>query len=192
MDLYRGAKYFISVNNTTTNEIQNVEVLVVHNGTDAFITEYNTHSTNTSSTNLATFTADISGSNVRLRGENGTAGTCRVTMYRIILADDESDASSTYENVVGSKTVSNTASTTIDTNSWRGDVNPDMSSQKVINSFAKADYDSVWYHMVQKDITNTEFQMNKLSANHGIDTDGSTVNTGVSDSSVVKTHPGEL
>ena len=184
---YRGAKYYISVNNTTTNEVQNSEVIIVHNGSDAFIQEYNTIVSNSASTPLATFTADISGSNVRLRGENGTAGTCRVTMYRIILADDESDASSTYENVIGAQTVSNTASTTIDTNSFRGDVSPDMSSEKVINSFAKADYDSVWYHMIQKDITNTEFVMNKLSTNHGIDTDGSTVNAGVTDSSVVKT-----
>ena len=89
---------------------------------------------------------------MRLRGENGTAGTCRVTLYRIILADDESDASSTYENTIGAQTVSNTASTTIDSNTWRGDVSPDMSSQKVINSFTKTNYDSVWYHMIQKDI----------------------------------------
>ena len=81
-------RYYISVNNTTTNEIQNSEVIVVHNGSDAFIQEYNTIVSNSASTPLATFTADISGSNVRLRGENGTAGTCRVTMYRIKLADD--------------------------------------------------------------------------------------------------------
>ena len=184
---YRGAKYFISVNNTTTNEIQNVEVLVVHNGTDAFITEYNTHSTNTSSTNLATFTADISGSNVRLRGENGTAGTCRVTMYRILLADDESSSTSTYVNVIGAQTVSNTASTTIDSNTWRGDVSPDMSSQKVINSFTKTNYDSVWYHMIQKDITQGEWIMNKLSSQHGVTTDGSSVDAFISDSHVLKT-----
>ena len=184
---YRGAKYYISVNNTTTNEIQNSEVIVVHNGSDAFILEYNLLISNAESTPLATFTADISGGNVRLRGANGTAGTCRVTMYRIILADDESDASTTYEVVKGAQTVSNTATTTIDTNTFRGDVSPDMSSQKVINSFAKADFDSVWYHMIQKDITNTEFQMNKLSTNHGIDSDGSTVVAGVTDSAVVKT-----
>ena len=183
---YRGAKYYVSVNNTTTNEVMNAELLVVHNGSDAFITTYNKFSTNSGNTDLATFTADIDGSNVRVRGANGTAGTCRVTMYRILLADNESDSSDTYDAVIGAKTVSNTASTTIDTNSFRGDVNPDMSTQKVINTVAQADFDSIFYHMVQKDITNSEFKANKLSVHHGITSDGSTRDAFVSDSHVVK------
>ena len=184
---YRGAKYYVSVNNTTTNEVQNCELLVVHNGSDAFITEYNKFSTNSGNTELATFSADISGSDVRLRGANGTAGTCRITMYRILLADNESDSSGTYESVIGAQTVSNTASTTIDVNSFRGDVNPDMTTQKVINTVAQADFDSVFYHMVQKDITNNEFKINKLSVHHGIASDGSTRDAFVSDSHVAKT-----
>ncbi len=184
---YRGAKYYVSVNNTTTNEVQNCELLVVHNGADAFIQEYNKFSTNSGNTELATFTADISGSDVRLRGANGTAGTCRITMYRILLADNESDSSGTYESVIGAQTVSNTASTTIDVNSFRGDVNPDMTTQKVINTVAQSDFDSVFYHMVQKDITNNEFKANKLSVHHGIASDGSTRDAFVSDSHVVKT-----
>ena len=184
---YRGAKYYVSVNNTITNEVQNGELLVVHNGVDAFIQEYNKFSTNSGNTELATFTADISGSDVRLRGANGTAGTCRITMYRILLADNESDSSGTYESVIGAQTVSNTASTTIDVNSFRGDVNPDMTTQKVINTVAQSDFDSVFYHMVQKDITNNEFKANKLSFHHGIASDGSTRDAFISDSHVVKT-----
>jgi len=184
---YRGAKYYISINNTTTNEVQNVEVILVHNGTDAFVQEYNSFTTNSANTSLATFAADISGSDVRLRGANGTAGTCRVTMYRILLSDSESDTTiNSYEKVIGAQTVSNTASTTIDTNSFRGDVNPDMSTQKVINTVAQSDYDSVFYHMIQKDITNSEFKANKLSVHHGILTDGSTRDAFVSDSHVLK------
>ena len=184
---YRGAKYYVSVNNTTTNEVMNVELLVVHNGSDAFITEYNRFTTNSGNTELATFTADISGSDVRVRGANGTAGTCRVTMYRILLADNESDSTiNSFESVIGAKTVSNTASTTIDVNSFRGDVNPDMTTQKIINTVAQADFDSVFYHMVQKDITNTEFKANRLSVHHGITSDGSTRDAFVSDSHVVK------
>ncbi len=184
---YRGAKYYISVNNTTTNEVQNSEVIIVHNGSDAFIQEYNAIISNSANTPLATFTADISGSNVRLRGANGTAGTCRVTMYRILLADDESDSSGTYENIIGAQTVSNTSSTTIDTNSFRGSVSPDMSSQKVINSWAKTSFDSVWYHMVQKDITNSEFLLNKLSVHHGVTSDGSTEDAFLTDAFINKT-----
>jgi hypothetical protein len=183
---YRGAKYYVSVNNTTTNEVMNAELIVVHNGTDAFIQTYNQFSTNSANTALATFTADINSGNVRVRGANGTAGTCRVTMYRILLADNESGSSSTYESVIAAQTVSNTASTTIDTDSFGGSASPDMSSQKVINSWAKTSFDSVFYHMVQKDMTNNEFMMNKLSVNHGISADGSTEVAGVSDSHLIK------
>ena len=184
---FRGAKYYASVNNTTTNEIMNAEFIVVHNGTDAFITTYNQFTTNSGNTPLATFTADISGSDVRVRGANGTAGTCRVTLYRVLLADNESDSTiNSNESIIGAQTVSNTSSTTIDTNTFRGSASPDMSSQKVINSFAKTDFDSVFYHMVQKDMTNNEFIMNKLSLNHGITADGSTEEAGVTDSHLVK------
>ena len=184
---FRGAKYYVSVNNTTTNEVMNAEVIVVHNGTDAFVTTYNKFSTNSGNTDLASFTADISGSDVRLRGANGTAGTCRVTLYRVLLADNESDSTiNSNESIIGATTVSNTASTTIDVNSFRGDVNPDMTTQKIINTVAQADFDSVFYHMVQKDITNNEFKANRLSLHHGITSDGSTRDAFVSDSHVVK------
>ena len=184
---YRGAKYYVSVNNTTTNEVMNVELLVVHNGSDAFITEYNKLSTNSGNTELVTFSAVIFGGDVIVRGSNGTAGTCRCTMYRVLLADNESDSTiNSNESVIGAQTVSNTASTTIDTNSFRGDVNPDMTTQKVINTIAQSDFDSVFYHMVQKDITNSEFKANRLSMHHGITTDGSTRDAFVSDSHVVK------
>ena len=183
---FRGAKYYVSVNNTTTNEVMNAEVIVVHDGSDATIQTYNQFSTNTGNTALATFTADISGSDVRLRGANGTAGTCRVTMYRILLADNESGSSGTYQSVIAAQTVSNTTLTTIDTDTFRGTAHPDMSSQKIANQFAKTSFDSVFYHMVQKDVTNSEFVMNKLSLNHGISADGSTEVAGVSDSHILK------
>ncbi|MAA57218.1 MAG: hypothetical protein CL855_01890, partial [Cryomorphaceae bacterium] len=183
---FRGAKYYVSVNNTTTNEVMNAEVIVVHNGSSATIQTYNQFSTNSGNDALATFTADINGSNVRLRGANGTAGTCRVTMYRILLADNESGSSGTYQSVIAAQTVSNTAVTTIDTNTFRGTASPDMSSQKIASQFAKTSFDSVFYHMLQKDVTNNEFVMNKLSLNHGISSDGSTEVAGVTDSHVIK------
>ena len=136
----------------------------IHDGTNAFITEFNTIISNGESTPLATFTADISGGNARLRGQNGTAGTCRVTMYRILLADDTSADDGTYVDVLGAKNVTNTGSTTIDTNTFRGTASPDVSSQKVISSFANT-FDSVWYHIINKDITNSEFAMHKYSIN---------------------------
>ena len=183
---YRAAKYFISINNTTTNEVSSTEVMLIHDGTNAFITEFNTIISNGESTPLATFTADISGGNARLRGQNGTAGTCRVTMYRILLADDTSADDGTYVDVLGAKNVTNTGSTTIDTNTFRGTASPDVSSQKVISSFANT-FDSVWYHIINKDITNSEFAMHKYSINQGISSDGSTQVAGVTDTSIIRT-----
>jgi len=182
---YRGAKYFISVNNTTTNEVSNIECIVIHNGTTAFISSYNDIQSGNNS--LITLNADINGSNVRLLGANGSAGTCRVTMYRILLADDESDSSGTYINVIGAKTVTNTGTTTIDTNSFRGTATPDMSSQKVISSFTNTDYDSTWYHAVTKDSTNVEWSMSKWSLAHGTTNDGSTKDAFITDSSEIRT-----
>ena len=182
----RAAKYFISINNTTSNEVSSTEVLLIHDGTNAFITEYNTIISNASTTPLATFTADISGGNARLRGANGTAGTCRITMYRILISDSESDSDGTNVDVIGSKTITNTAQTTIDTNTFRGDASPDVSSQKTISTFANT-FDSVWFHAIHKDITNSEFAMHKYSTNQGISSDGSTQVAGLTDSSVLQT-----
>ena len=108
---YRGAKYFISVNADDKTELSNIEALVTHNGTDAFITIYNEHYTGNNS--LITLTADISGSNVRLRGA-GLTPNLRVTMYRILLSDSESASTGDNVNVVAATTVSSTA-TTVDT-----------------------------------------------------------------------------
>ena len=136
----------------------------------AFITEFNTIISNGSSTPLATFTADISGGNARLRGANGTTGTCRITMYRILIADNDSAADGTYVDVLGAQTITNTAQTTIDTNTFRGDASPDVSSQKTIATYANT-FDSVWFHAIHKDITNGEFAMHKYSTNQGISSD---------------------
>ena len=183
---HRAAKYFVSINNTTTNEVSSTEVLLTHDGTNAFISEYNTIVSNGESTPLATFTADISGGNARLRGANGTSGTCRVTMYRILISDDDSASDGTYVDVLGAQNVTNIGQTTIDTNTFRGDAAPDVSSQKTISSFANT-FDSVWFHAIHKDQTNNEFAMHKYSANDGITTDGSTRQVGITDSSVLKT-----
>ena len=116
---YRGAKYYISANNTGKTELHNIECLVVHNGTDAFITTYNSNFTG--SNELISLTADISGSNVRLRASGNEPNTA-VKMYRVLLGDAESDASSTNTKTVGQTTTSSSASTmdTFSTDSVNG------------------------------------------------------------------------
>ena len=107
---YRGAKYYISCNNATNGEVSNIECLVVHNGSDAFITAYNEHYSGDNS--LITLTADLSGTDVRLRAS--CSPNTAVKMYRVLLSDSESDASSTNTKVVG-QTVTSSSATTMDT-----------------------------------------------------------------------------
>jgi hypothetical protein len=108
---YRGAKYFISVNAEGITELSNLEAVVVHNGSDAYITIYN--EINTGNNSLITLTADISGGLVRLRG-TGNTPNLRVTMYRILLGDSETTATGDNTRTVGASSVSSSA-TSIDT-----------------------------------------------------------------------------
>ena len=107
---YRGAKYYISVNNASKTEVSNMEALVVHDGTTAYITTYGL--VNTGSNDLLSLTAAISGSNVELSAA-GNEPNLRVTMYKILLADDESASTGDNVNVVEATTVSS-STTTID------------------------------------------------------------------------------
>jgi hypothetical protein len=107
---YRAAKYYISVNNASKTEVTNMEALVVHDGTTAFITAYGV--TNTGSNDLVSLTAAVDGDNVVVSAQ-GNEPNLRVTSYRILLADGESGSSGDNVNVVAATTVSSTA-TTID------------------------------------------------------------------------------
>ena len=108
---YRGAKYFISVNDEADDELETLEAMVTHNGTDAFITVYN--NVRTGSTGLITLTADISGANVRLRGA-GSRANLNVKMHRILLSDSETAYTGDQMAIVPATTISSSA-TAIDT-----------------------------------------------------------------------------
>lgn len=105
---YRAAKYYISVNNASKTEVSNIEALVVHDGTTAYINSYG--ATNTGSNDLINLTAAVDGSNVVVSA-TGNEPNLRVTSYRILLADDESGSSGDNVNVVAATTVSSTATT---------------------------------------------------------------------------------
>jgi hypothetical protein len=108
---YRGAKYYISVNNTAKTELTNIEALVVHDGTTAYITSYG--SVNTGNNTLINLTAAINGSNVEVSA-SGNEPNLRVTIYRIILTDSESGSTGDNVNLVAAATVSSSA-TAVDT-----------------------------------------------------------------------------
>jgi hypothetical protein len=104
----RGAKYYISVNNTTTGELSNTEALVVHDGSNAYITQYG--NVNTGNNDLITLTAEIDSTEVVVKA-SAQAPNCRVTLYRILLADDESASTGDNINVVEATTVDSGATT---------------------------------------------------------------------------------
>jgi len=182
---YRGAKYFISINNSTSNEVETTEVMVVHDGTNAFITEYNTMISNAEATPLATFTADIDSGNVRLRGANGTAGTCRVSMYRVLLSDTESARSGTPIAIVGSTAIGQITSTDLDHVTTTIVSKQGFETEEIIDEFASTKYDSAWYMALVKDMTSGRLAFHKYSVLHGT-SDDSTIEAFVTDSSVVR------
>ena len=60
---FRTAKYLVQIHDTVNNDYQTSEILLIHDGTTAYTTEYAIVYTDSS---LASFDADISGGNVRL------------------------------------------------------------------------------------------------------------------------------
>ena len=105
---FRGAKYYISVESVATPvQRSNLEVSMVHDGTNSYVTSYNI--VNTGAAGMITVSTDITSGNVRLKIVSNS-GVCRVTGYRIVLG--ESDASDG-TNFMGTTTVSST-STAID------------------------------------------------------------------------------
>ena len=61
---YRSAKYFCSITDATNSRFEIVEFNVTHDGSDAYITIFGSTTDHTGP--LATFTADVSGGNVRV------------------------------------------------------------------------------------------------------------------------------
>lgn len=70
---YRGGKYVISVKDNSNSTYQMTELLLMHDGTTGFTTEYAT--LRSSANNLAIFTANLSGSTVRLYAIPGVANS---------------------------------------------------------------------------------------------------------------------
>lgn len=60
---YRSTEYLVSIKDNAANGYQVSKMLVIHDGTTSYITEYGIMSTNSS---LGVFASDISGANVRL------------------------------------------------------------------------------------------------------------------------------
>jgi len=75
---YRSAKYSISISDATGSDYQVTEVHVVHDGTNASITQFGTVLQG-GSTELGTFTVDINSGNLRLRVASASSNS---TVYK--------------------------------------------------------------------------------------------------------------
>ncbi len=83
---YRTAKYVLQVTctaGTNVSSYQSSEILVIHNGTTATMAEYAV--IKTGSNELATFTVDINGGNVRLLAVAGAGDTITVKVQRMAM-----------------------------------------------------------------------------------------------------------
>jgi hypothetical protein len=83
---YRSAKYQVQVTCTAganINTYQVSEILVIHNGSTATMTEYGV--SRTGAAELATFTVDISGANARLLATAPGGDTIKVKVHRVAL-----------------------------------------------------------------------------------------------------------
>ena len=103
---FRGAKYFISVDNDSKTEMDVVEALVVHNGSDAFIKSYG--HTRSGSNPLITLTAAISGDNVVVSAA-GLEPNLNITMHKILLKDNMTAESNANQKAFAAVTISSTA-----------------------------------------------------------------------------------
>jgi hypothetical protein len=80
---YRSAKYVISVTDVTNSDYQVTEILLLHNGSNTFTTEYATLLSNTS---LATFSSDISAGNARLLMSPAVTANLQVNIARTLVS----------------------------------------------------------------------------------------------------------
>ena len=103
---FRGAKYFISVDNDSKTEMDVVEALVVHDGSDAFINSYG--HTRSGSNPLITLTAAISGDNVVVSAA-GLEPNLNITMHKILLKDNMTAESNANQKAFAAVTISSTA-----------------------------------------------------------------------------------
>ena len=103
---FRGAKYFISVDNDSKTEMDVVEALVVHNGSNAFITSYG--HTRSGSNALITLTAAISGDNVVVSAA-GLEPNLNLTIHKILLKDNMTAQSNANQKAFAAVTTSSTA-----------------------------------------------------------------------------------
>ena len=111
---YRGAKYYISVKSTITNLIENIEALVVTDGTSACVTTY--EDLYVGSNPLINLSVTVFSGNVQVQTSSVSEAYYTVRAYRVLLQPSETPTTvNSYQSILAPVTVA-TSGTTID--SW--------------------------------------------------------------------------
>jgi len=103
---FRAAKYLILVDNDSKTETGVVEALVVHNGTNAFITQYG--NVNSGNHDKIVLSAAISGSNVVVSAA-GNEPNLSLKIHKTLLADSMTAVENANQKIIGATTVSSSA-----------------------------------------------------------------------------------
>ena len=138
---FRGAKLFISVNNNSKTEVGNTEALVVHDGTNAFISQFG--GIQTGNHPMLTLTAAISGSNVVVSAA-GNEPNLRVTVHAIMLKDTMTSNDGTYSNAEAIAPVTISSSAT------------------AVDELVETTANGAVYYLVSKNTSEGEYAVNEV------------------------------
>ena len=103
---FRAAKYLIAIDDNAKTETGVTEALVVHDGTNAFVSQYGT--LQSGNNDMVTLSAAISGDNVVLSAA-GLTPNLSLKIHKTLLADSMTAVSNANQKIIGATTVSSTA-----------------------------------------------------------------------------------
>ena len=138
---FRGAKLFISINNNSKTEVGNVEALVVHDGSAAFISQFG--GIQSGDNPLLTLTAAISGDNVVVSAA-GLETNLRVTIHAIMLKDTMTSNDGTFSNAEAIAPVTISSSAT------------------AVDELVETTANGAVYYLVSKNASEGEFAVNEV------------------------------
>ena len=138
---FRGAKYFISIDNDSKTEVDTIEALVVHDGSDAYITSYG--GSRTGNNELVTLSAAISGDNVVVSAA-GLETNLNLTIHKILIKDTMTAESNANQKAFAAVTVSSTAT--------------------AVDTFDLDDANGAVYYIVSKNASESSFAISEVFA----------------------------
>jgi len=145
LEEYRAAVYHIGIEDVTNSLFGHTSVNLVHDGSDAYITQFED---NEDSTNLITVTAAVAGTKVQLSASaNAQSSHVNLRIYRVALGDHHETVANTNSKIIVSASAIDSVGT-------------------IIDQFTKTDIQSAKYYILIKNATNGDYQISQLSLVH--------------------------